>query len=58
MWKRTGAPLPNFANVAQLVESLPSKQIVAGSNPVVRSTFDDAVTLPYTGLERANHQAT
>ena len=58
MWKRMGAPLPIFANVAQLVESLPSKQIVAGSNPVVRSTSDDVVTLPYTGLELANHQAT
>jgi hypothetical protein len=28
-----------FADVAQLVERLPSKQDVAGSNPVFRSTF-------------------
>ena len=26
-----------YADVTQLVESLPSKQVVAGSNPVVRS---------------------
>jgi hypothetical protein len=28
-----------FADVAQLVERLPSKQDVTGSNPVFRSTF-------------------
>lgn len=30
---------PPFAEVAQLVEFLPSKQVVAGSSPVFRSIF-------------------
>ena len=34
---RVPLPAPNFAEVAQLVEPLPSKQIVAGSIPVFRS---------------------
>ena len=31
--------LPQKAGVTQLVESLPSKQMVAGSNPVARSNL-------------------
>ena len=35
-----GLGVPQFAGVAQLVESQLPKLVVAGSNPVARSIFD------------------
>lgn len=44
-----------FADVAQLVERLPSKQDVAGSNPVFRSTFAmHVIALRVSSRERAS----